>query len=703
MHDIPLLKELIVILVIVIPAILVGMRLRIPSIVVFLIVGGVLGPSAFGLVESRHEVELLAEIGVVLLLFTIGLEFSLEKLGRLKFLVLFAGGGQVGLTILVVWSTAMYGGVSFERAMVLGFLVALSSTVIVLKTLGARGEVDTPEGRVSLSILLFQDLMIVPMMLILPLLAAGADGGGVDLGSLTATIGVAFGGVVFILVGAYLVVPYLLKFTASANNRELFLLTVIFIVFGTAYIATYFGLSLALGAFLAGLIVSESDYADQVVADVLPMRDALSSLFFIAMGMFLDVDFLRENYAQVLGAAAIILLLKGAIITFVVYAMSYPLRLAIVSGLILGQIGEFSFILALSANEYRLIAEQDYQLFLSASVATMMLAPFLIRYAGRFGFLLEDRLGLERLSQPFVQLRRILSRERTEETGVREAGADAAPESASPAKTKAKTEKSDALSGHVIIVGFGKSGQQLSQVLGRVGIKFVVCEIDHRRFRLAREQDSPAIYGDAASTEILHKLHVHSASSLVLTAGTPDIVARTVRVARKENPRIHVIARTRYIDDIESLRLAGVDQVVPEEMETSIEIFSLVLRHYHIPRNVVATQIAVIRSEDYGPLVGNEAGSTQSKLEQLTHILSATATESGLLLDDSPAIGKSVADTNIFGETNVTIIAVVRSDQSVAHNPGGDFVFAAGDIVIMIGTHADIDAALGVLGGKVVS
>lgn len=699
MHDIPLLKELIVILVIVIPAILVGMRLRIPSIVVFLIVGGLLGPSALGLVESRHEVELLAEIGVVLLLFTIGLEFSLEKLGRLKFLVLFAGGGQVGLTILVVWAAATYGGMGFERAMVLGFLVALSSTVIVLKTLGARGEVDTPEGRVALSILLFQDLMIVPMMLLLPLLAAGASGEGVDVGGLAATIGLALGGVVLILVGAYLLVPRLLKFTASANNRELFLLTVIFIVFGTAYVATSFGLSLALGAFLAGLIVSESDYADQVVADVLPMRDALSSLFFIAMGMFLDVDFLREHYARVLGAAAIILLLKGAIVSLVVYAMSYPLRLAVVSGLILGQIGEFSFILALSANEFELIAEQDYQLFLSASVATMMLAPFMIRYAGRLGYILEDRLGLERLSQPFVRLRRVLKRERTQETGVQEAE----PEAAAQAEPASKSKKADTLSGHVIIVGFGKSGQQLSQVLGRVGIQFVVCEIDHRRFRLAREQDCPAIYGDAASTEILHKLHVHSASSLVLTAGMPDFVARTVRVARKENPRVHVIARTRYLDDIETLRKAGVDQVVPEEMETSIEIFSLVLRHYHIPRNVVASQIAVIRSEDYGPLLGMEVGDTQSKLEQLTHILSATATESGLLLDDSPAIGKSVSDTNIFGETNVTIIAVVRSDQSVVHNPRGDFVFAAGDIVIMIGTHADIDAALGVLGGKVVS
>lgn len=675
MNNIPLLVDFVIILAVVIPIVLICQKLKIPTIIGFIVAGIIIGPHSLAWIKDHETVDMLAEIGIILLLFTIGIEFSLTKLSQLKWFLLIAGGGQVLFTVLVTLLVSWFYDIAMPKAILFGFMIALSSTAIVLKILGQRKEIDSPAGRLTLSILLFQDLCIVPIMLFIPILQ---DSENFHLLVVAKTLMISLGGIAIILVGAKLLIPRLLNIVVKTNNRELFLLTVIFLTFGTAWISSLLGLSLALGAFLSGLIISESEYSHQILADVFPMRDSLTALFFISIGMLLNVTFFAEVLPLILLATFIIIVIKILATAGLIHLMNYPARLGFSVGMITAQVGEFSFVIAISGLTAGILTTNDYQAFLGASILTMMVSPFLISNANSMGYWLQKKLNIKQMrTGPLRVLSSLISQDKLEDN---------------------TTNKK--LSGHVVIVGFGKTGQHLAFVLKETGLPFVINEIQHRRFLQAKQSGYRVVFGDSTSTEILENLCISKASMLVVATSDKHSAAKLVQLSRGLNPHLFIISRTRYIDDMDHLYLLGANQVIPEEFETSIEIFSRVLRHYHIPRNVISSQISIIRKEKYGSMRGLDIG--KQTLDQLPFLLAATATESIIIIENSPVIGKTILESGIQSKAGVNIIAVVRN-REVIQNPKDDFVLDVGDVVIIIGNHAEIDAALGLTGSEIIS
>ncbi|MBM4347941.1 MAG: potassium transporter KefB, partial [Deltaproteobacteria bacterium] len=475
-------------------------KLRIPSIVGFLTAGVLLGPHGFGLIRDIHEVELLAEIGIILLLFTIGLEISLKNLKRIRSAVLGGGFSQVFLTFLTTAAIAYPFLHKWNTSLFSGFLVALSSTAIVMKMLFDRGEIDSPHGRLSIGILIFQDFCVVPLMLLVPILS-GSTGSSLEL--LWTLLKSAV--IIFIVIfGARWLVPNILHQIVHTRSRELFIITIILLCLGTALFTSWLGLSLALGAFLAGLIISESEYAYQAISDILPFKDSFNGLFFISIGMLMNLSFLRENIPLVIMGVVLLIILKTFTGFLSVHLIGHPLRISLQTGIHLAQIGEFSFILAMAGKSAGLISEDHYQLFLSASVITMILTPFLIQASPSLSAWVSSKKLLDRLER---------MRKRAEK------------ESLSQGKTD-----------HVIIIGFGLNGKNLAEVLRETSIPYVVLDLNNETVREMRKRGEPIFYGDGTQQEILHKLELSTARMLVIVISDPASTRRMVQLARKENP-----------------------------------------------------------------------------------------------------------------------------------------------------------------------
>ena len=383
--EIPLLTDIVIIFGLAVAVLLLFQLLRLPAVVGLLLTGILAGPYGFGLIKAIHEVEVLAEIGVILLLFTIGIEFSFKKLIEIKKQVVIGGAVQVGLTILTVFFIARQLGLSSPEAVFYGFLVSLSSTAIVLRMIQERAEVDTPHGRAGLGILLFQDVIIVPMILITPMLAGGQPG---EIDSdifIIAAKGIAI--ISLVPVAAKWLMPWLLHQVARTRSKELFLLSIVAICLAIAWITSNAGLSLALGAFIAGLIISESEYSHQALGNILPFRNVFTSFFFVSIGMLLDTGFLINNPVSILIVSAGVLILKALIACSAAILLGLPLRSGILAGLSICQVGEFSFILSRTGLEHGLFADH-YQLFLAVAVLTMAATPFIISLAPRFADLI---------------------------------------------------------------------------------------------------------------------------------------------------------------------------------------------------------------------------------------------------------------------------------------------------------------------------
>lgn len=673
MHDLPILRDLFFIMAVVVPAALLGHRLRIPPIVIYLFGGICIGPQALGIVQSEKEVHVLAEIGVVLLLFTIGLEFSLQKLIRLRRFVFLAGGLQVAATAAVVWLAGRFFGFSNAWSLAVGCIVALSSTVIVMKTLSEQKQATSPHGKIAIGILLFQDLCLLPMMLLFDVIATLEPGGGGNPIDALLDVGIAMAGIGILLAVGMFLLPHLFRLVAATASRELFVLAVLMVVFGTAFAAGQFGVSLALGAFVAGITVSETEYSEQIIADAIPMRDSLSALFFISMGMYIVPQFVWNHLLIVLGAALVSMILKLLVSLLVIFLTGANLRTSLVAALSLAQIGEFSLILALRAGTGGLLDNDQYQTIISASVVTMALTPFMVRFAEPIGYLLDDWFGIAR-----IQLGRRSAEQDSEES-------------------RRTSGEKQGRSGHIAIVGFGKIGVYLSHVLRAVGMRYTICEMNGRLFEEMRKEGHPGVFGDAGSSEILEAMHIHDASTLVISTGTPRSLDRIIRLARLMNPDLYIVVRTRYIAELDDVYAAGADDVVSEEMEASVEIFSLLLRRHHVPRSVVANQVAVIRNEKYGPLIGEKV--SRSSFEELESVLAATSVESALITAEGA--GRSLRESKIFEETRLLVLGVLREGQVIT-SPRPDFTLNERDLVIVVGIHSDIDVALDLLKAKTV-
>lgn len=654
MPQIEFIRDLVIIFGLSVAVVLVFHRLRFPSIVGFLITGALIGPYGLNLIDNLERVEVLAEVGVALLLFTIGLEFSLTRLARIRTFALTGGALQVGITIVLTALVALAFGLPLQNGIFWGFMAALSSTAIVLKLLVERGEVDSPHGRLALAILIFQDLIVVPMMMVIPLLGGGAGKASTDI---FITLGRSLVLIAIVLIAARWVVPKVLELVVRARSRELFVISVILICAGIAWLAEENGLSLALGAFIAGLVISESEYSHQALADIMPLRDSFNSLFFVSIGMLLDMRLFGEGAPFILSLAAAILFVKGLVAGGVTLALGYPVRVATLVGLTLPQVGEFSFILAQAGQAFGLLTQEDYRLFLVISVLTMMAAPFLIQVGPRMARRAEALAGLP--------LR--LGHRRPPEL-----------------KPEAPPEK-----GHVIIVGYGLNGRNLARVLKDANISYVILDIHGETVRRGRGQGEPVYFGDATQGLLLRQMGIKDARVLVLAISDPSTARRAIQVARRENPRIHIVARTRYMTEVDELLRLGANEVVPEEFETSLEIFALVLQQYQVPKRQIARKQQEIRREGYAALRGKEAEAYISPRELPVEV----EVEYHPIRDHSPFIGKTLADLQLPTETGVLVAAVIRRGETYP-TPSGVFELKKGDALVLTGTHKEIEEAV---------
>jgi CPA2 family monovalent cation:H+ antiporter-2 len=659
-HSPPLLQDLLVLLLASVPIAFIFHRLRLPTIVGFMITGVLIGPHGLGLIRNVEAIEVLAEIGVALLLFTIGLEFSLRRMLEMRRMVLLGGGLQVILTTLLVTGMAYLLGRPINQAIFFGFLFALSSTAIVLKSYIDRAEIDAPHGRAGVGILLFQDLSIVPMMLMIPILSGreGSSGSKIAL-----TLGIAVATIAAIFLTAKIVVPYLLYHIVRLRSPEVFIISVVLLSLGTSWLTSQAGLSLALGAFIAGIVLSESEYSHQIVADILPFRDVFNSLFFISIGMLLSLGALGADVLIVMAWVGALMLGKALLVLAVVRLLGKSLRVSTITALGLAQIGEFSFILAKAGLPLGLLSERDYQRFLAASIISMIATPFLIKAAPRIGYALQSVFSRGSLLEPAV-------------TGF--------------------DPQDNDLQAHIIIVGYGLNGRNLARVLRRTGVPYLVMELNAEAVRKAHAQGERIVYGDATRKEVLHRLRLADARIMVLAISDPIASRHTVALAREMNPELHIIVRTRYMTEIADLRELGADVVIPEEFETGIEIFSRVLKEYGIPRHVIQRQVAEIRSEGYQMLLVPSLPNID--LNEIAEALKMASTETLFVESGSFAAGKTIGELRLRKKTGVSIIAITH-DGETEINPGPETTIHAEDVLVLLGEAKQIDLAIKEING----
>ncbi len=519
-------------------------RLKLPTTIAFLAAGALVGPNGLGFVRESESITLLAEFGVVMLLFAIGLEFSLSRLAFIWRPVAIGGTVQVGLTTAIGFAVLYFvGGDSGSRAFLFAVACALSSTAIVLRALADRDEIDAPHGKFTVGALIFQDILVVPLTMIVPALSPSSDANPAVQAALA--VGKAAVAVVATLLLARIVIPRLFREVDRTRSRELFLLAVLGVGLGSAYVMSEFGLSLALGAFLAGVVLADTDYRERAVTDVIPIRDALTSIFFLSLGMLFDPRVFAE---YPLGATAIVLaLVFGKWITGALAAIAtgFAARASWLGGIYLSQFGEFGFVVLTLGATAGLVAPEETRLVVTAGVMSMVISRALISLAPRL------HAG-EVILRP---LERIL----------RARGID-----------DPRRQERD-LGNHVILVGFGVAGELIGLTLKSAGVRFIVLELNADRVRHGRAQGYPIYYGDITSPEAQQHAHIGEARAVVLVINDPDAARRAIAATRAISRDVPIVCRTRYVRDRDSLIELGATEVVCEELEGGTEMAAQVL------------------------------------------------------------------------------------------------------------------------------
>ena len=646
------LSDIAIILGLSLVVILLLQRARLPLVLGFLLTGIMAGPHGLGLVQAVHEVELLAEVGVILLLFSIGIEFSLGSLVRIWRSVVLGGALQVGLTIGVTFFLGHALGRPPREALFMGMLVSLSSTAIVLKLLQERAEIDSPHGKTALGILIFQDMAIVPMMLFTPLLVMGE---GEIMDPLLALLGKAVLIVALVLVVARWVAPWVLFQVARTRSREVFLLATAAMGLTAAWLTSLAGLSLALGAFLAGLVISESEYGAQALGEILPLKELFLSFFFVSVGMLLDLSFVTLNLGTVLLSAFLVLALKAGLAALAVRLLGFSLRTALLAGLALSQVGEFSFILSRAGIQAGLLPGGQEQLFLAVSVLTMAVTPFVMAASPS----LADQVL--RLPLPAALFGKPMG------WGGRTAD-----------------EKEDgALTDRLVIVGYGVNGRNLARAAGVAGIPFVILETNPDQVRRERKAGIPILYGDASHPAVLESAGLERARILVTAISDPGCTRRITEAAKRMNPALHVLARTRFVEEVEPLYRAGADDVIPEEFETSVEILVRVLKRYLIPQLEIQEFVGEIRAGGYEMFRAPSAGSGSGP-GALGFNFPDSEVATVRVGTESFLVGRTLAEVALRAEYGVTLLAIQREGETHP-NPGAAFSFRPGDLLIVFG------------------
>jgi len=527
--------------------------LRLPSILGFLLAGVVIGPHGFGWLPDVEQIHRLAELGVLFLMFTIGLEFSFDKLRGMRQVAIVGGSLQILISISLGALFAWWRGWSAYSGFVLGSVVALSSTAIVLKFLLDRGELDTQYGRIAVAILLFQDLAVAPLMV----LVTGLGGGG---GSAAVAVAVSMLKVAALIAGVWAagrwLLPPLFKQLVLTRNRELVFLASVAVCLGTAWIGGRLGLSLAIGSFLAGLMFANSEYAHQLMGDVVPFRDMFVSIFFVSIGLLVDLSFILTNGPAILSIVLLVLIVNAVVVTGLILAMHYPPRIALASGLILSQIGEFSFVLLEAARITGALADRPYQLLLSTAFITMFLTPLL--------FSLVPAILRFAESQPLL--------------GQSLRGRD-------------KEKRRSVLSGHTILCGYGPTGHDLAIAFQEERIPFILVEMHPARIEEARSKGMRALYGDAANAWVMKQAGIERARAVVVSFSDPMGMAQVTRVVERLNPDVQLVVRTRFEREVPHLYELGADVVVVEEWEASFDLHRMVLGFLGIPQDRITKHL----------------------------------------------------------------------------------------------------------------
>lgn len=622
-------------------------RLGQPLVLGYILAGATAGPYALGIISNAQDVELLAELGVALLLFTLGIQFSFKQLRPIRRVALLGTPLQVLLTILYGMLLGPLFGWDWTTSIWVGAVLALSNTMVVLKTLASRGLIGTLSSRVMIGMLIVQDLMAIPLILILPQL------GNLELGLPALSEAALRAGIFLVLmfIAGTRVLPWMMHFAAGWNSRELFLLTVAAAGLGVGYLTYLFGLSFAFGAFAAGMVISESDYSNQALSDILPLRDLFSMLFFASIGMLLDPAVLLSSLGTVLALTLLTLVGKALIFAVVARGFGYGNIIPIAMGLTMFPLGEFSFVLAREGLQLGVFTPGDYSLLLNTAIITLILTPF-----------------VSQLAQPIYRLRRRFGQhEALQSFNIPEEG----------------------LHDHIIIIGSGRTGEYVARTLHQFEQPFIVIELDQWRFERCKKDGIPVIYGDATQEVVLQSAGIDTAHLLIDTSDSMIVTQVIAAHVKRLNPKMHIVARAESIEQMHILHAQGLHEIVQPHFEAGLELARQAMMHMKMPLWQIQQHLDKVRLEMYAPLYVEHP--EYPLLSTLQNAASALTLYWGQVSTDSPLIGRSLAELGIRKRTGVSVVGIIRGEKLVPNPPASQH-FEAGDLIALLGSQEQVNA-----------
>lgn len=619
-------------------------KFKVPTLIGYLLTGVIVGPHLLGIVSETESINLMAEIGVVLLMFSIGLEFSLNHLLRIRKIVFFGGFLQLMLTALITMLIARLYHLGWGQALFIGFLTALSSTAVVLKILQDRSEITSNYGRTVVGILIFQDIILIPLILLTPILGGDADGVGSDFLWLAVKSVIIIG---FVFVGNRWLMPWLLHKVAMTKNQELFLMFIFLVCLSVALLTSELGMSLAFGAFLAGLMISESEYSHNAFGNLVPFKDTFSSFFFVSVGMLLDMQFVIDNLGMVLLTVSIVIVTKALIAGGTAFILGHTFRGTVMAGIALCQVGEFSFILAKLGLDYKLLTDHYYQLFLAVALISMSVSPFLIQAARPFANVLLKLPLPTTIVEGLFPLQQI-----------------PVPE----------------LNKHLVVIGKDSRSLNLSVMAKYMKLPYISIVFDPATVKKMQEKGEMALYGDASNEPILTKAHVQTAEVVVISIGNTIVALNILQKVRNLNKSAHVIVRTKHVSEIEEFYKLGANQVIPEEFETAIDLFEKVLTKFLLPQRLIHQTIGKLRNDHYGIFRDKAVKRSVNLFKDIPDI----ETHAFKVDRNSEIVGKSRSEIKFREQYGITIVAIKRSNKIIDH-PAPNVLFQEGDIVYILG------------------
>lgn len=636
-------------------------RFDFPPVLGYLVIGMLLGPYGIGILGGGELVDLNSDLGVIFLLFTIGVDLSLGELWKMKKDVMVGGILHLLFTTTMVYVVCSSLGFSSATSAFLGLLISLSSTAIVIKVFQDRNEVNTPHGKTSLAILIFQDLAIVPLMLITPILA----GNSVNFdGALPSML---FKGLLIILVFVLsdkFLFPWIFYHVGKTGSKQLFLASVVFICLSAAVFTSSIGLSTALGALLAGIIMSGSEYSRQAMGNILPLKDTFMCFFFVSVGMLLDINYLLDNLPILALATIALIVLKSIAGVVVNLILGAPLRTTILTGLALSQVGEFSFVLSSLGMEYSLLTEEIYQAFLAVSILTMGATPFLINASYKPADFIVRKASETAFGMKLVN-------------------------GFCSSSLQEKTDIEPEIKDHIIVVGLGFSGKTISKAAKTAGIPYIIVESDPETVKQEKMKGESIQYGDAVFGAVLEHAGIKNARVLVIGISDEAATRRIVKKAKELNPNVCIITRVRDLQEMKYLNTLGADEIIPEEYETSIEIFFRILKKYLVPQEDIEKLVNDLRANGYLMIRKLTVDTGVNSGFNLTDGLPGVDIQVVKVGEGSCFGGKSLSDLELRKKYGVTVLSI-RSNLEMIYVPDGNSLLHARDACVLLGKPEDL-------------